>query len=117
VITYPNIVSLRIDESLYFANAAYLESAIYALVAERRNELQHVILQCTAVNKIDLSALEVLEAIVERLREQGIRLHLSEVKGPVMDALERSDFLEHLSGQVFLTQHQACEALKDSTGS
>jgi SulP family sulfate permease len=112
VITHPNIVSLRIDESLYFVNANYLESAVYALISERDERLRHVILQCTAVNAIDLSALEALEAIVERLSEQGILLHLSEVKGPVMDALERSDFLDHLSGQVFLTQHQACEALK-----
>ena len=112
VITYPNIVSLRIDESLFFANAGFMESAVYALIAEHGERLQHVILQCTAVNEIDLSALEALEAIDERLREQGIRLHLSEVKGPVMDALKRSDFLQHLSGQVFLSQHQACEALK-----
>ncbi|MEM1188156.1 MAG: sulfate permease [Pseudomonadota bacterium] len=112
VITYPSIVSLRIDESLYFANAAYLESAIYAVVAERDERLRHVVLQCTAVNEIDLSALEALEAIIERLEEQNVLLHLSEVKGPVMDALERSDFLDRLTGQVFLSQHQACEALK-----
>lgn len=112
VVTYPSIASLRIDESLYFANAGYMETAIYALVADRDERLEHIILQCTAVNEIDLSALEALEAVVERLREQGIALHLSEVKGPVMDALERSDFLQHLTGQVFLTQHQACEALR-----
>ena len=112
MVTYPSIASLRIDESLYFANAGYMETAIYALVADRDERLEHIILQCTAVNEIDLSALEALEAVVERLREQGIALHLSEVKGPVMDALERSDFLQHLTGQVFLTQHQACEALR-----
>jgi SulP family sulfate permease len=39
--------------------------------------VEHVVLQCTAVNEIDLSALETLEAVDERLREQGIRLHLS----------------------------------------
>jgi SulP family sulfate permease len=49
---------------------------------------------------------------MQRLSEQGIQLHLSEVKGPVMDALQRSDFLKHLTGRVFLSQHQACEALK-----
>ena len=112
VITYPSIVSLRIDESLYFVNASFMESAIYAIVAERDERLRHIILQCTAVNEIDLSALEALESIMERLAEQGIQLHLSEVKGPVMDALERSDFLKHLTGQVFLSQHQACEALR-----
>ncbi|MFK8041134.1 SulP family inorganic anion transporter [Congregibacter sp.] len=117
VITHASIVSLRIDESLYFANAGYMESAIYAVIAEHDAELKHIILQCTAVNAIDLSALEALEAVTLRLKEQGIMLHLSEVKGPVMDALERTDFLEHLSGQVFLTQHQACEALKPATES
>jgi SulP family sulfate permease len=77
VITHPSIVSMRIDESLYFANAGYMENAIYAMVAERSEELEHIVLQCTAVNEIDLSALETLEAVTERLTEQGIRLHLS----------------------------------------
>ncbi|GAB5414377.1 MAG: solute carrier family 26 protein [Congregibacter sp.] len=116
VITYPNIVSLRVDESLYFVNARYMEDAIYAVVAEHakgpEQALEHVILQCTAVNEIDLSALESLESVMQRLDEQSIKLHLSEVKGPVMDALQRTSFIERLTGEVFLSQHQACEALK-----
>lgn len=111
VITFPNIVSLRIDESLFFVNARYMEDYIYSIVASRGEELEHMILQCTAVNEIDLSALESLESINERLREQGILLHLSEVKGPVMDALKCCDFLHKLSGEVFLSQHLACEKL------
>ena len=111
VITHRNIISLRIDESLYFANASYLEDYVYGLVADI-DGLEHVILQCTAVNEIDLSALEALEAINHRLREQGLSLNLSEVKGPVMDALQKSHFLRELSGQVFLTHHQAVKALK-----
>jgi SulP family sulfate permease len=111
VITYPNIVSLRIDESLYFANASYLEDAVYRVIADDQ-AVEHVILQCTAVNEIDMSALEALEAIDHRLRELGLKLHLSEVKGPVMDHLQRTDFLQHLSGRVFLTHHQAVKALK-----
>lgn len=111
VITHPNLVSLRIDESLYFANSSYLEDYIYLLIAQQ-SDLQHIILQCTAVNEIDMSALEALEAIDHRLRESGLTLNLSEVKGPVMDALQKSDFLDHLSGRVFLTHHQAVNALK-----
>ena len=71
-----------------------------------------MIIQCTAVNEIDMSALEALEAIDHRLREQGITLHLSEVKGPVMDALQAVNFLPQLSGEVFLSHHQAVKALK-----
>jgi sulfate permease, SulP family len=111
VITHTNIVSLRVDQSLYFANASYLEDYIYGLIADVEG-LEHVILQCTAVNEIDMSALEALEAINHRLREQEVTLNLSEVKGPVMDALQKSDFLQQLSGQVFLTHHQAVNSLK-----
>jgi sulfate permease, SulP family len=111
VITHTNIVSLRVDQSLYFANASYLEDYIYGLIADVEG-LEHIILQCTAVNEIDMSALEALEAINHRLREQEVTLNLSEVKGPVMDALQKSDFLQQLSGQVFLTHHQAVNSLK-----
>lgn len=110
VITHDHILSLRVDESLYFANTRYLEDLIYKEVSER-SDLQHVILMCSAVNEIDLSALESLEAINRRLAELGIKLHLSEVKGPVMDALQRSSFLQELSGQVYLSQHLAVQDL------
>lgn len=110
VLTVPQLVSLRMDESLYFANARAIEDRINQAVA-RQPALRHVVLQCSAINDIDASALESLEAIDERLRDAGLQLHLSEVKGPVMDRLQRSDFLEHLSGRVFLTHYQAVQAL------
>ncbi len=115
VITYEHILSLRVDESLYFANTRFLEDLIYREVAERP-ALQHVILMCSAVNEIDLSALESLETVNRRLSELGITLHLSEVKGPVMDALVRTHFLTELSGQVFLSHFQAVEACRIQTG-
>lgn len=110
VLTQPHILGLRVDESLYFANARYLEDHIAAAVAAQP-ALRHVVLQCTAVNDIDASALESLEAINERLREAGLQLHLSEVKGPVMDRLQHSHLLQHLGGQVFLSHHQAIKTL------
>lgn len=113
VVTYPTILSLRIDESLYFANASYLEDVIYGQLAAH-GEVEHVILMCPAVNEIDLSALEALEEINRRLLELDIKLHLSEVKGPVMDALQRSDFLEHLGGAVHLSHHSAISGLARS---
>jgi SulP family sulfate permease len=114
VVTHPQILSLRIDERLYFANASYIEDEILAALAERP-ALRHVILMCTAVNEIDISALEVLEALNERLRELGISFHLSEIKGPVMDKLQKTHFLAQLSGKVFLSQHQAVQSLLASS--
>jgi SulP family sulfate permease len=110
VITDPTIVTLRVDESLYFANARFLEDKIHNRVATDK-AIRHVILQCSAVNEIDLSALESLEMINERLREMDVKLHLSEVKGPVMDRLQRAHFLDELSGSVFLSQFEAVQTL------
>lgn len=110
VLTHPELLSMRVDESLYFANARFLEDRILAEVAARPR-LRNVVLMCSAVNMIDASALESLEAIADRLRSAGVGFHLSEVKGPVMDALRRSDFFEHFAGRVFLSQYDAFRAL------
>jgi SulP family sulfate permease len=110
VVVSPKLLCLRIDASMFFANARGIEDRLNAEVAAR-DGLQHVLLQCSAVNDIDASALESLEAIAQRLHEAGIALHLSEIKGPVMDKLQRSHLLKHLSGQVFLTNYQAIQTL------
>lgn len=108
--TADHLALLRIDESLYFANARYLEDTIQALVAKRPG-IDHVVLICSAVNLIDASALESLHAINTRLGQARVTLHLAEVKGPVMDRLKKSDFLDALSGRVFLSTYSAWNAL------
>ncbi|MDX1756562.1 MAG: SulP family inorganic anion transporter, partial [Marinobacter sp.] len=101
---------LRVDGSLYFANARYLEDTVLALVASRP-EVRNLVLACQAVNDIDASALESLEAINSRLADAGIRLYLAEVKGPVMDRLRTTDFYRQLRGRIFLSTYEAWNAL------
>ena len=113
VITDASILSIRVDESLYFANARALEDAIYDRIGGQP-ELRNVILMCPAVNAIDASALESIEAIAHRLDSAGIGFHMSEVKGPVMDALNRSDFAKHFKGRIFLSQYEAVTALSSA---
>ena len=110
VIVSPRLVCLRVDASIFFANARAIEDRINAEVA-LRPRLEHVVLQCSAVNDIDASALDSLQAISTRLQESGIALHFSEIKGPVMDKLKRTGFLKDLHGQVFMTSYQALAAL------
>ena len=106
----PKVTFLRVDESLYFANARFLEETVMGL-ASGEPELKELVLVCPAVNLVDASALQSLEAINERLKDAGVRLHLSEVKGPVMDRLKSTALLSHLGGQVFLSTYEAWQAL------
>ena len=110
VVTDPSVLSIRIDESLYFANARWLEDTIYDMAAAD-SAIRHVVLNCAAVNVIDASALESLEGLSDRLRAAGVTLHLCEVKGPVTDRLHRSDFFRHLTGKVYLSQYDALAEL------
>tara|TARA_R110001632_G_scaffold70372_1_gene163918 strand:+ start:17406 stop:19130 length:1725 start_codon:yes stop_codon:yes gene_type:complete len=110
--THPSILTVRIDENLFFANARVFEERLQSLVSQN-TAVKHLILMCTAVNMIDASALQSLEKIVDRLADSDVKLHLSEVKGPVMDRLKDSKLLDNLTGQVFLTQYQAIQALED----
>lgn len=109
--THSHVAFLRIDESLYFANARYLEDTLYNLVATRP-ELEHVVIVCSAVNLIDASALESLEAINARLKDANVKLHLAEVKGPVMDRLKQSDLPEQITGRIFLSTYAAWRELE-----
>ncbi|MDP2697680.1 SulP family inorganic anion transporter [Thalassospira sp.] len=110
VATGKRVLSIRLDESLYFANCRFLEDRIYALVAQNR-EVRDVVLMCPAVNEIDASGLESLEEINHRLKDSGVRFHLSEVKGPVMDRLQKSSFPDHLNGRIFLSHYAALAEL------
>jgi SulP family sulfate permease len=110
--TWPQLLFLRVDENLTFANAAFLENLVSSKLAAR-GDIRHVILVLSSVNSIDSTALEVLERLAESSREAEVTLHLSDVKGPVMDRLERSKLLKAIEpGQVFLSAHRAAESLR-----
>jgi sulfate permease, SulP family len=106
VVTSSRIVSMRIDESLYFPNARFLESKVNEIVASNPG-ISHFILDCAAINTIDASGLESLKAINQRLKDAGIAFHISEVKGPVMDDLKKTQFAEDLKDRIHLTQYDA----------
>ena len=104
---------VRIDERLYFANSRNLEQRLLKMVSEHP-KLKDVVLVCTAVNDIDSSAVETLERINELLETMGVTFHLAEVKGPVMDKLQRSHLLQALTGQVHLSQYQVFKQLQQA---
>ena len=109
--TNEQVKTLRIDESLYYANARFLEDKV-AQVVSNSPDMTDLVLMCTAVNRIDASALSSLEEINKRLKRTNIQLHFSDMQSRVKERLYRSDLIEHLSGEIFLSQHEAMEALE-----
>lgn len=112
--TSPRILSLRIDENLFFANAAHLQHFIEERVQARKN-LHHVVLNCMSVSQIDGSALDVLRILNKKLADADIGFHFSELKGPVEDRLKRNAFTTELNGQTFLHHYEAVSTLDPDT--
>lgn len=110
VATEPDLIAVRVDESLYFANSEILQDTIESLVAAQPRA-RHVLLVCSAINQIDATALGVLTDLENSLARRGIALLLSEVKGPVLDRLQKTALGQSLQGRVFLSTHQAFESV------
>jgi SulP family sulfate permease len=103
-------MTVRIDESLLFTNSRWLSETLSA-EATARPGLEHLVLMMSGVNDIDLSGLEGLQQLDRDLQARGLKLHLSELKGPLRDRLAAAGALADLSGSVFATQTEAWKAL------
>lgn len=112
--TLPGLVALRIDESLYFANAQALESRIEALLRTHPGT-RCILLILSAVNQLDSTALGILTELEKSLASRNISLQFSEVKGPVLDRLRPTPLGERMKDRIYLSTHQAFLAHTDSS--
>jgi len=109
--TWPHLLLLRVDESITFANINYIEEFINTELRRQPN-LKHIVLIFTSISDIDTTALEVLENLNHTLQASKMTLHISEAKGPVLDKLEKTDFLRQLKpGKAFFHTEDAVREL------
>jgi SulP family sulfate permease len=109
----PEVVGLRIDESLVFTNARGLTDVVLALVREHRERVgtpRRVLLLMGPVNHIDVSGLAALQDLHAALQAEGLKLEFSEVKGPVLDRLRAVGWLERYGVSLYLSHHEGIQA-------
>ncbi len=106
-----HLLLVRIDESITFANVGFIEEFLHDALRQQPN-IRHIVLICNAVNDIDSTALEALESFNHAVKVLGKTLNLAETKGPVLDKLQKTDFLQQLvPGQVFFRTEDAVRSL------
>lgn len=109
----PEVVGLRIDESLVFTNARGLVDAVLGRVQEHRERVgkpRRVLLLMAPVNHIDVSGLTALQELHAALAADGLALEFSEVKGPVLDRLRAVGWLERYGVALYLSHHDGMQA-------
>jgi SulP family sulfate permease len=107
--TLPGLIALRVDESLFFANAAALEEKVGDLLSQH-SDTRCLLLILSAVNRIDTTALIMLDELERSLALKGVQLWLTEVKGPVMDRLGSTDLGQRLASRIYLSTNEAFNA-------
>jgi len=111
VTTWPNLLLIRIDENITFANITYITDFI-SDQADAKPELEHIILQFGSVSYVDITAFEALCSFIQSLDKRDITVNLADVKGPVMDKFKKMDLDHHLmNGQVFFHTIDAIKVL------
>ncbi|SCK11862.1 SulP family inorganic anion transporter [Vogesella sp. LIG4] len=108
--TLPGVLILRIDESLYFGNARHVRDALLARLAAA-GQVHTLLLVMSAVNRVDITGLAMLERLDDTLAERGVRVQLAEVKGPVWDVFGKAGLASRFSGRVYLSTFAAWQAL------
>ena len=104
----PDLYALRMDAELDFASASTLERAIAEVLAARP-ELKDVCLFAQPINRIDITGAEVFGSIRRLLEGKGVRLHLSGLKLPAQQVLDRAGLLA--PGPLFASYRTDADAL------
>jgi len=86
---FPEVLILRVDASLYFANTGFLEDLLHKNLVEKP-EVKWVILDFSGVNDMDAIAIDALEEMMDSYREKKVFFLFAEMKGPVRDLIMKA---------------------------
>jgi SulP family sulfate permease len=99
--TFPGLVILRIDASLYFANVVFLKATIHDICKQHQGDLKALILDASAVNDLDSSADTALHQLSDEFKQKGIAFYIAGIKAPVREVMRRSGLYGTLGGDHF----------------
>jgi len=108
---HPKLGALRFDGALRFVNVSYFEDAVLKL--ERDNpEITQILVQCSGINELDASGVEMLAILAARLKNNGITLNLSGIKKQVWVVMERTGLVDKIGkGNIYPTDREALDSI------
>lgn len=96
--TDENIIAVRFDGTLYFANVSYFEDTMLKAVATYP-DAKYLLVVGDAINQIDASGEEVLHHLVDRLHDNGITVVFSGLKRQILLVLKATGLFDVIGEQ------------------
>lgn len=101
-----DILIMRFDAQLYFANINYFKENLSKLSKKKGDQLKFIIIDCEAMNNMDSSAVHGIKDILDDYNARNIEVVFSGVKGPIRDALEKGHLTRKLGEDNFFMSIQ-----------
>ncbi|EON74799.1 Sulfate permease [Lunatimonas lonarensis] len=106
------VLMVRIDGPIYFANVKYIKDKMDAWVERKRQKLTTVIINLESVPSVDSTGAHELHEWILSWRALGIDVCITATKGPVRDALNRWNLIECVGADhMFIDDQSALEFL------
>lgn len=102
----PDVLVMRFDGPLYFANLNYFKDCTEQLIASKGKELRLIVLNADSISYIDSSAVHALKDWIEDLRKRGLRIHFTSVIGPVRDTMRKWGLMDLIGKENFFMSNQ-----------
>jgi sulfate permease, SulP family len=114
---HPEILAMRLDAQLYFANAGFFAERVLSEVGRKGPELKMVLIDAEAISFVDSTGADSLRQLSQELKTKGILLYISGAKGPVRDALHRNGLIQVLGKRaIYMHASEAVEAWERAHG-
>jgi sulfate permease, SulP family len=85
----PEIMIVRFDESLFYANVGYFRERLIAMEKERKEQITTIIINGSGINSVDATAIYELKRMLLYYNKRQIKILFAELKGPVRDAFRK----------------------------
>jgi len=108
-----DVLILRFDAQLYFANMSFFKDRASKLIFDSKEEIKMLLLDFSVVNRMDSSACKMMEELFVELKNNGVQLKISAVRGPVRDSMTRCGLIDLIGKENFyLRTHEAIHSWK-----
>lgn len=104
------VLILRFDAQLYFANTSYFKDMVKSYAREKGDHLTMIVIDGESMNGIDSSGIFAMDEIHDYFSAKGIRMVFTSLKGPVRDTLVKSKLMKKIRyDHCFMSINEAME--------
>ena len=109
-----DILIVRFDAQLYFANVSFFKDKLDEFVTEKGSQLKLIIIDGESINSIDSSGIFMLKDVMNKYKNMGIEIAFSGMKGPVRDILDKSEIIKKIDySNCFMSIQEAVDVFED----